>query len=272
VIDGHKADGATFNRFGILDVMKSGDAGGEIWMDDVTINGVSDDFAVDPAWQGQGNHAEYVSSIVRPRFDFGFSPTRYAGGRANGELGGLIFRGDCRYSARMACYGDRLEKLTLAKPLRASGRVCLRRGVTDSTVLIGFYHSRDSMAMNPSQSSGLPASFLGIAVEGPSREGFYFAPAYRGRDAGHFGTRGNEPPHIYPDGVPHDWTLVYSPAGRAGGGRTNVTLDGKAMQLDLDEKTTEAGPNFDRFGIVTTWVDGNSQTIYFDDLTYTCSQ
>ena len=30
--------------------------------------------------------------------------------------------------------------------------------------------------------------------------------------------------------------------------------------------------HFDRFGIITTWVDGNSQTIYFDDLTYTFRQ
>ena len=27
---------------------------------------------------------------------------------------------------------------------------------------------------------------------------------------------------------------------------------------------------FNRFGLISTWVDGNSQTIYFDDLTYTC--
>jgi hypothetical protein len=47
--EGHKADGAAFDRFGILDVMKSGDSGGELWMDDVTISGVRDDFAVDPA-------------------------------------------------------------------------------------------------------------------------------------------------------------------------------------------------------------------------------
>ena len=46
--DGHKADGAKFNRFGILGVMKSADAGGELWMDDVTINGMSDEFAADP--------------------------------------------------------------------------------------------------------------------------------------------------------------------------------------------------------------------------------
>jgi hypothetical protein len=272
LIDGHKADGATFNRFGILDVMKSADAGGELWVDDVTINGVRDNFAADPAWDALRNRAAYVSSIVRPRFDFGFSPTRYAGGRAEGELGGLIFRGDCRDPGRMACYGDRLAVLTLEKPLWAAGRVCLRRGVTDSTVLIGFYHSRDSMAVNPSQDSGLPASFLGVSVDGPSREGFYLAPAYRGRDAGHSGISANGPPRIYPDGMPHDWTLEYSPAAAAGRGRITLTLDRKPIHLDLDEGTRAAGARFDRFGIVTTWVDGNSQTIFFDDLTYTCRQ
>jgi hypothetical protein len=42
LIAGHKADGATFNRFGLLDVMKSGDTGGEIWMDDMTENALTE--------------------------------------------------------------------------------------------------------------------------------------------------------------------------------------------------------------------------------------
>jgi hypothetical protein len=139
-------------------------------------------------------------------------------------------------------------------------------------VLFGFYHSRDSMAANPSQDSGLPASFLGASVDGPSREGFYFAPAYRGRDAGRGAVSGDGPPHIYPDGKAHDWALDYSPSAAGGRGRITLSLDGKAVQLDLGEGTRARGARFDRFGIVTTWVDGNGQAIYFDDLTYTCSQ
>jgi hypothetical protein len=107
-------------------------------------------------------------------------------------------------------------------------------------------------------------------VDGPSREGFYFAPAYRGGDADHVGVSGNGSPRIYPDGAPHDWTLDYSPKAAGGRGRITLTLDGKAVPLDLGEGTKKAGARFDRFGIVTTWVDGNGQTIYFDDLTYTC--
>src|SRR5207249_618978 len=145
------------------DVVKSVDDGGEVWLDDVSVNGRSDDFARDPGWDAFQNRRTYNSTEVRPHGDFGYSASRFAGGR-NGEIGGLVYRGDCRYRGAMACYGDRLETLTLDGPLRASGRVSLRRGVSDSTTLIGFFHSQDSMTSNPSQSSGFPKSFLGVAV------------------------------------------------------------------------------------------------------------
>ena len=266
--NGHKADGATFNRFGLLTVMKSGDAGGEIWMDDVAINEVKEDFARDPGWEGFQNRRSFVTTNVRPRFDFGYSETRFAEGRGAGEMGGLVFRGDCRYPDKMASYADRLDALTLDKPIRASGRVCLRRGVTDSTVLIGFFDSRASMTVNPSQKAGLPADFLGVSVDGPSREGLFFAPAFRGPDQG--GVSFDGAAYIYPDGTAHDWTLEYIPS--AEGGRLTVSLEGKAAHLDLAGRDRTSGARFDRFGLITTWIDGNGQQIYFDDLTYTSRQ
>jgi hypothetical protein len=270
--EGHKADGATFNRFGLLNVMKHAAQGGEVWLGDLTVNGEKEDFAADPGWDGRGNRRTYLTRDVRPRFDFGYSPTRYAGGEAAGELGGLVFRGDCRYPARMAYYGDRLEPLTLEKPLRVSGKVCLRRGVTDSTVLVGFFHSRESMRVNPSQKSGLPRDFLGVAIDGPSREGFYFAPAYRTDADGQGHAAGQGTPYIYPDGASRPWSLEYAPAGAAGRGQITVRLGGQEVRLDLKKGDRAAGARFDRFGIVTTWVDGNGQQVYFDDLTYTCKQ
>jgi len=270
IADGHRADGATFDRFGVVPVLKSADAGGEVWLDDVTINGERNDFAKDPGWEGVGNRREYQTADVRPRFDFGYTATRYAGGRAEGELGGLIFRGDCRYPERLAAYGDRLRPLTLDQQLRASGKVALRRGVTDSTVLLGFYHSQDSLEVNPSQSSGLPRSFLGVAVEGPSREGFLFYPLYRVRGDGQGHAVSNSPPHILPDGKSHDWSLTYEPTAASGRGRIVVALDGKSVALNLKAGDRKTGARFDRFGLVTTWIDGNAQRVYFDDLTYTC--
>jgi hypothetical protein len=269
--EGHKADGATFNRFGLLNVMKSADDGGEVWLDDMTINGVPENFDRDPGWDQLNNRRSYTTNLVRPRFDFGFSPTHHAGGKGAGEMGGLIFRGDCRFPEKMASYADRLEELSLDKPIRASGKVCLKRGVTDSGVLLGFFHSEDSMKVNPSQETGLPKNFFGISTDAPSREGFYFTPIYRvnGDARGHATVKA---PHISPDGAAHDWTFDYSPTGAQGKGQITVTLDKQTVHLPLGEGHRAKGGRFNRFGLVTTWVDGNSQTIYFDDLRYTCKQ
>lgn len=267
---GHKADGATFDRFGLLPVLKSLDGGGEVWIDDVTVEGRAEDFSRDPGWEGIDNRREYVTANVRPRFDFGFSPTRHAGGLAAGELGGLVFRGDCREPGKLAAYGDRLDPLTLDAPLRASGKVSLRRAVSDSTVLIGFYNSEESLAANPSQSSGFPRSFLGAAIEGPSREGFLFYPLYRTRTDGQDFAHGDDQPHILPDGGSHEWSLEYDPAGADGRGSITTTLDGGTGAVKLAPGDRDSGTRFDRFGLVTTWIDGNGQQVYFDDLMYTC--
>lgn len=270
---GHKADGATFDRFGILNVMKSADSGSEVWFDDVAINGGSaDSFGQDPKWDGRNNRQTSESRIVRPWFDFGFSDTNIAGGNSNGELGGQIFRGDCREPLRMACYGDRLDQLSLEKPLKASGKIAMTRGVSDSTTLFGFYSSRDSMRSNESQSHGVPESVLGIHVEGPSSEGFKFYPVLhaKGRGTTFGNVRAFET--IYPDRKPHDWALEYDPKGAGSRGQIRLTLDGKSGTVDLQEGDKAAGTVFDRFGIVTSWIDGNSQNVYLDDITYTAGQ
>ena len=269
---GHRADGAAFDRFGLLTVSKSVDSGGEVWIDDVTINGTTSDFSQDPGWEGLNNRRTYQSVIVRPRFDFGLSPTNFAAGAKSGELGGVIFRGDCRYPDKIACYADRLERLSSKKPLRAAGKVCLRRGVSDSGVLIGFFNSRESMAANPSQDTGLPRSFVGISTDAPSREGFYFAPTYRIGGDVRASLGDANPPRLLPDGQPHDWTLEYIPDSDDLPGRITAALDGKTITLPIDKDSEIPEVTFDRFGIITPWIDGNGQTIYFDDLTYTSRQ
>src|SRR5262249_37713914 len=212
-----------------------------------------EDFSKDPGWEGFQNRRTYTTTNVRPRFDFGYSPTNHAGGKRAGELGGLVFRGDCRYPEKMASYADRLGELTLEKPLRASGKVCLRRGVTDSTVLFGFFHSEDSMASNPSQDNGLPKCFLGVSTDGPSREGFWFSPTYRVKGNGG-GYARKDPPRIYPDGATHDWSLEYSPTAAGGKGEITLTLDKQTVKLPLAEGHKATGARFNRFGLITTWI------------------
>ena len=101
---GHQADGALFDRFGLLNVVKSADSPGELWIGELAINGQRVDLAKDPGWEGFQNRRTYPTTDVRPWFDFGWSPTRHAGGKATGELGGRFFRGDCREPQRLACY------------------------------------------------------------------------------------------------------------------------------------------------------------------------
>jgi hypothetical protein len=274
---GHRSDGAIFNRFGILNVVKSADDPGRVWLDNVTIDGQLHEFNSDPGWEGLNNRNTYVSTNVRPRFNFGYSPgTNHAGGTGPGEIGGHTFRGDSRLQfngTRMAYYGDRLnETLSLNQPLHAEGKVSFHRGVSDSTTLIGFFHSQGSVRNNESQNSSTPENFVGAAIEGPSADGFYLYPTY-GLDQESVrasGGRGTPtPPYIYPNGESHNWMLDYDPAGNGGTGSITVKLDGQAVTLNLDAGHKQIGALFNRFGIITTHIDGNGQTVYFDDLTYT---
>ncbi|MDB6036526.1 MAG: hypothetical protein JWM99_367 [Verrucomicrobiales bacterium] len=273
---GHKADGAVFNRFGILNVMKSADDPGQLWLDNITINGEADSFSSNPGWDQRGNRKTYTSTNVRPRFNFGYSSSNFAGGERAGEMGGATFRGDSREEfngRRMAYYGARLnETLSLNQPLHAEGKVGFYRGVSDSTTLIGFFHSTDSVRSNNSQNSATPENFVGAAIEGPSSEGFYFYPTYGLDQEGvrADGGRGTPtPPFIYPNGDSHDWTLDYHPESNGGAGSIILTLDGQTVTLNLDSGHRQIGAHFNRFGIITTHIDGSGQTVYFDDLTYT---
>jgi hypothetical protein len=77
---------------------------------------------------------------------------------------------------------------------------------------------------------------------------------------------------IHPDGAVHDWTFDYDPAGASGRGRITVSLDGKSIHVDLNEGDKAAGGTLDRFGLITPWIDGNGQVVYFDDVTYSVGQ
>jgi len=269
---GHKAEGATFNRIGILNIMKSADSGSEIFIDNLTFNGKTETFDQDPGWDARNNRTTYKSKIIRPLFDFGFSPTNFAGGEKKGELGGQTFRGDCRYPERMGCYGDAVGPLKMDKPIRASGKVTLTRGVTDSTTLFGFYNSKASMRVNEAQDNAIPDSVIGIHIEGPSALGFLFYPVWR-TAKGHSGYgRSEANPFIYPDGATHDWVLEYNPDGADGKGQITVTFDDQSNTFDLEEGAKDSVTTFDRFGIVTSWIDGNSQDVFWDDITYTVAQ
>ncbi len=121
---GHKLDGATFNRFGLLNVMKHADDPAEVWIGDLAINGQKEDLTTDPGWEEFQNRREYETRDDRPYSDYGYSPTNFAGGKAAGELGGLIFRGDIRLPDGVNYYADRDRAVDPGKAaLSASGKI-----------------------------------------------------------------------------------------------------------------------------------------------------
>jgi len=239
----------------------------------VTVQGRNFDFATDAAGcVGHNNRMAYRTRNVRPQFDFGWSDTVYAGGQGRGEMGGLFFRGDCRYPDKLAHYGARVERLTLHRPLRASGKVVMLRGVSDSTTLFGFYHGTDSLRVNPKQNIATPRHVLGINIEGPSAEGFYFYPVLRG-SGDTLSLRGYEgAPRIFPDATCHAWTLEYLPASSPTPARILVTLDEQHIEQEVPASVLTENPIFYHFGLVTPWIDGNGQTVCFDDIDYTFQQ
>src|SRR5205807_9179586 len=134
--------------------------------------------------------------------DFGFSAdTSHAGGKGNkpGELGGLIWRG-----GGPAWYADRVGPLSLAKDeLFASGTVAFTGAGSDSGVYLGWFDSASRKALPAkkpkTESEQSPQkNLLGIFIEGPSRIGHYFRPAYR--TPGREGVTAKAGPVIRPDG------------------------------------------------------------------------
>src|SRR5207247_7201508 len=117
----------------------------------------------------------------------------------------------------------------------------------------GFFHSEHSLNSGGSDRLSTPPDFLGIAVGGPSREGFYFAPGYRlhGKES-KSAPRG---PYIYPDGASHDWTFAYNPADS----RITVTFDRETVTLPFPAEHRALAAHFNRFGLIGTHTAGNGQ-------------
>jgi hypothetical protein len=114
---------------------------------------------------------------------------------------------------------------------------------------------------------------LGFCIEGPSAEGFFVYPVYRvhgDEQGGGYISEGM--PRIYPDGATHDWELEYQPPTGDTQGTILLTFDRTTVKRSVRPEDFAIGAQFNRFGFVTPWIDGNGQVVYLDDLTYTIRQ
>lgn len=255
---GHKAEGAVFDRFGIMNVQISGDCL-TVWLDDLTINGVKADFASDPQWEGKGHRITFKDHALRPHHDFGYRTTAHAGGKP-GEIGGVVWRIESTRPQDAFVYGTPVGPLSLNDELKACGKLCLCAASADSAILLGWFNSLTHIGAPP-------ANFVGILIEGPSRIGHYVRPVYgTSEDQKAIQDTG---PIIRPDGKPHSWTVHYSPQGNQGRGRISATLDGQPVVLDLPEGARKGNAAFDRFGFLSWHRGGHFVEMYFDDVSYT---
>ena len=255
---GHKADGATFNRFGMVNVQIAG-KGMNVYLDDLSIDGKPHDFTTDPGWEENGNRITFNDREIRPYHNFGWSETNHAGGTP-GEIGGLIWRADPRDPELSAFYADQIGHLTIEQTLEASGKVAMRRASADSAVLIGWFNA-DTYIGAP------PSNFVGIMVEGPSRIGHYFRPVYANAEGQSEIMKTG--PVIKPSSASHHWRLAYTPDANDGNGQVALTFNDETVSLNLKPGIRKSGADFNRFGILTFQRGGHFVDIYLDDISYT---
>lgn len=257
VTPGLKKEGATFDRFGIQNMMKSGGAA-TMWFDDVEFDGRREDFARDPGWASSGSRVSYEDREVTGAHDFGYSTTNHAGGAAPGEIGGGLWRsGDYGY------YADRVGPFDLDQKLTAHGKVKLVTAGPDSDMQFGWFGSA-SQDKSPDQ----VGNFVGVHVGGPTRIGHYFIPALTTGK----GTKGKvEQGPILTPGQVFDWSLTYDPEANNGLGEMRVTLGDKSVSLPLKPGLRKQGAMLDRFGLFTSQAGGQMVKIFFDDISYTAT-
>lgn len=253
--EGFKKDNATFDRFGLMNMMKAGGAM-TIHFADLQHDGKTEDLSKDPGWDGSGNRATFQDHDQVGAHDFGFSPKSNFAGGSPGEVGGNLWR-----SGHYGYYADRVGPLTLADRLEAGGKVVLLVGAPDSDMYLGWFNSREKD--KPPTKAG---NFLGVHVGGPTRVGHYFNPEF----ATGKGTTGHadKGPVIVPDKV-FDWSLIYDPDANDGKGQIQVTLGNETVTLALKAGYKAEGASFDRFGLFTASAGGQMVRIFLDDLRYT---
>lgn len=254
---GHKQEGATFDRFGVQNMMKAGGAV-TMFFDDVQFNGQSQDFSIDPEWTGTGNRITFEDREQVGAHDFGFSEKTNHAGSAPGEVGGGLWR-----SGAFGYYADRIGPLNLEHRLEARGRVKLVTAGPDSDMSLGWFNSAAK-----DKECGDTSNFVGIHVGGPTRIGHYFIPAF----ATAKGATGkvDQGPVLTPGRI-FDWSLVYDPAANGGKGEMRVTLGKESVTLALKPGQKAQGANLDRFGLFTSTAGGQMVKVFLDDLNYTAA-
>jgi hypothetical protein len=253
-----REEGATFDRFGLMNMMKAGGSA-TIYFDDVNYNGESQDFSSDPNWTAVGNCRTFDDVDLVGAHNFGFSPkTNIAGGKP-GEVGGGLWR-----SGDYAYYADRIAPCGLDRKLEAHGKVRLVTAGPDSDMSFGWFSSASK-----DTKSGDDRNFVGVHIGGPTRVGHYFSPVLATAKGSR--RKVDAAPILVP-GKNYDWSLVYDPNANGGSGEVTVSLGRETVSMQLKPGHKAEGATLDRFGFYSETIGGQMVKVYFDDLEYTAKQ
>jgi len=258
--DGHRKDGAVFDRFGIFNDQIPGRAM-TIYFDDLAVNGFEEDFSSDPGWEGNGNHLVFEDDVLYGSNRFGYSDTNHTGGEP-GEIGGRFWRVEGAQEPQFkGYYGDEIGTLGLDRRLEARGKIAIPHFSIDTGMHIGFFNSEEQ--------GWMPDNFIGVNLDSLTSAGRFFMSMY--------GTRSFRE-HLHPDKSPwfmpgpevHEFSIVYDPEGADGRGTVTATLGERSGTLELPAGAKEEGAILNRFGIFNMQ-DNNGKhcEVYLDDLVYT---
>ena len=256
----HRAEGAEFNRFGVWNQQTSGD-GMEAWFTELALDGKQLDLGRDTGWSGKGNRAEFNDRAMRPFHDFGWAATNRLGGKG-GEIGGVIWRDE-----RPAHFADHIGPLSLRDELLASGRFKMHVAGSDSGMMFGWFDSASKTNKSTPEHSDPQRNYLAVLVEGPSRVGHYFRPAWSTSTGARF--LADSGAIIKADGKSHRWSLHYKPDAAGGRGEVTVKFDDATQSIALPADHKESGARFDRFGVFNVQSGGHHIDFSLDELRYT---
>jgi hypothetical protein len=188
-------------------------------VDDLAVSARTYDFSVDPDWERVGANTSVMDTAIRPYHYVGHSETAHAGGADDGEIGGIVRRPEEADLEGAAYYVDVVTGLTFDTRQHAQGRVAMTRAGADSAVLVGWFDSWSYIGAPP-------RNFLGVMVEGPSRVGHYFRPAFRNDEGAT--ALGQREPIMRPSPESCDWGIAYPPGCRDGLGRSPCRSEASA--------------------------------------------
>jgi hypothetical protein len=254
----HRQSGATFDSFGMINAITNGGAV-TAFFDDLTIDGHSEPFDVEPQWVGSGNRDRHDDYGREGAHQFGFSETSHAGGRP-GEAGGLMYSS----STTPAYYGTGVGQLTLDEPLTASGKIALTEYGSDGALYIGFFDS--------AKRGHPPVNVLGVLIDGPTSTGPCFRGFLASADPKLALRRRDTALPIAPDGVSHTWRIEYRPETDGGQGRMTVRLDDREDSFLVPADFRKAGAVFNRFGLFVHEGGGRASRVFIDDVEFSIAK